>query len=185
MSREERLEKLRLEYQLYEGIRMNSVEEVQKFIADAEEYFDDVMFSTNLERNIDKIKKVAAKVLGDKCYKYGYMTPTEYNIDISLLELEEALCIGSNIFFQRLATNVTEDNVMDISKLVQFTQDKCESDIARLENYRKTAKEKCGYGVNSLFEEPLNFEILNPFFDSEMANVSQTSSLKQYQKNNK
>lgn len=183
MSREERLEKLRLEYQLYEGIRMNSVAEVQKFIGDAEEYFDDVMFSSNLERNIDKIKKVAAKVLGDKCYKYGYMTPTEYNIDISLLELEEALCIGSNIFFQRLAANVNEDNVMDISQLVQFTQDKCESDIARLENYRKAAKENCGFGVNSLFEEPLNFDILNPFFDTEIEKIVKVDT-HQYQKNN-
>lgn len=183
MSREERLEKLRLEYQLYEGTSLNSVAEIQDFIGDSQDYFDDVMFSTNCDRNIDKLKRIAAKVLGENCYKHGYMSVAEYDIDISLLELEETICIGSNIFLQRLADNVKEDNAAGISQLVQFTQDKCESDIATLENYRKTAKENCGYGIDSLFEEPLNFDILNPFFDTEIAKIVQVDAI-QYRKNN-
>lgn len=166
MTKEERVEKLKLEYQLYEETRMYSLKDVLFFIEDSQDYFDDVLFASSKERNVSKIKKVISKALGKRRREFGYMLPVDYDMDIGLLQLEEAVCIGANCCFQRLADGVNDDNVERVSQLMQFTQDKCEEDIARIENYRKIARDdNIGYVAVSLFENSLNFDTFSTFFD--------------------
>ncbi len=165
MTKEERLEELKLEYQLYEGTKMYSLKDVLFFIQDSQDYFDDVLFVAGKERNVSKIKRVVSKTLGKRYREFGYMPSADYSIDIGLLQLEEAICIGANCCLQRLANEVNDDNVESVSQLAQFTQDKCEEDIGKIENYRKIARDNIGYVAKSLFEEPLNFDAFSSFFD--------------------
>lgn len=176
MTREERIEKLKLEYQLYEGSGISSLEEVLSFIDDSQDFFDDVLFAARKEKKVNKLRKVVSKTLGKRSSEFGYMAPVDYDIDNGLLQLEETICMGSNLFLQRLFDDVNDDNIEIVSQLVQFTQDKCEEDIARIENYRKIAKDNIGYVAVSLFEKSLNFDAFGEFFDEAIIGATYVAS---------
>lgn len=179
MTKEERVEKLKIEYQLYECKEVYSLKDALFFIEDSQDFFDDVLFAAGKEKNVNKLRKVASIALGKRRKEFGYMPPVDYDIDNGLLQLEETICMGSTCLLQRLADRVNDDNVEVVSQLMHFTQDKCEEDVARIENYRKIARDdSIGYVAVSWFEKSLNFDAFSEFFNEAIVDATYVANPK-------
>lgn len=181
----ENLEKIRTEYMLKEtGIIPTSRETVLGAI---DVYIDDLNEASSSlrgairENNVDKFFAPIANFFKE-CFGYDGIAPVYFDEDTSILNRHVELVRNFRALFYRMQIGVTDDNFIDMYKLVEFTSDKYLSNY----NYLEQARDGLRFaydGVNyccSQFED--DKDEFFQFFEEEFKGITSSKSVEKVKK---
>lgn len=176
MSKEVDLEKLDLEYSLFEVDEVKSKYEVNGFfevlIDDIEEYDDS--FRSQIKDN--KIRKRKALFSNYFAFFIGYEFPEYYDKDNEVLFLEVDLCKVIKKMISSVYSSMNDNNILDVFKLHNFIKDKFYDYIRYLERVRDGVELEMS-GISAHFPKPFELDALKEFLDKEIKRISLTNNV--------
>lgn len=170
MTKEERLEKIKLEYQLYEPESVSHRSEIVSFIFEEHHSLHE-----RVEEITDQIKrnnrcKTISSVLGTFRNKDVYFEPDFYDRDNRLLELGFTVAWNYRRYFFILGSLIEseEENIAEVNKLAKFTRESFFKNYKGVARARSTIKtDKPSLAMLSKVA-PMDFREFGEFFDEEV-----------------
>lgn len=170
MTKEERLEKIKLEYQLYEPESVSHRSEIVSFIFEEHHSLHE-----RVEEITDQIKrnnrsKTISSVLGSFRNKDVYFEPDFYDRDNRLLELGFTVAWNYRRCFFILGSLIEneEENIAEVNKLAKFTRESFFKNYKGVARARSTIKtDKSSLAILSKVA-PMDFREFGEFFDEEV-----------------
>ena len=170
MTKEERLERIKLEYQLYEPGDISHRSEVVSFIFEEHHSLHERVEEITSQIKTNNRNKTISSVLGSFRNKDVYFEPNFYDKDNKLLDLGYTVAWNYRRYFFILGSLIEneEENVAEVNKLARFTKDSFFKNYKGVARARSTIKtDKPSLAILSKVA-PMDFREFGEFFDEEV-----------------
>lgn len=173
MTKEEKLEKIKLEYQLYSPTDISHRSEIVSFIFEEHHSLHEKIEEINDQIKKNNRNKTFSSVLGTMRNKDVYFEPEFYDRDNKLLELGYTVAWNYRRYFYILGSLIEdeEENIAEVNKLARFTRDsffKNYKGVARARSIIKTDKPSL---VMLSKIAPMDFREFEQFFNEEVNKI--------------
>ena len=176
MSKEEDLEKLDIEYSLFEVDKIDSIDEVNGLYEVISDDIDEYDESFHIQIKDNKIRKRKAILSNYFAFFIGYEFPEYYDKDNEVLILEVDLCKVIKKMISSVYSSMNDNNVLDVFKLLNFIKDKFYDYIRYLERVRDGVELEMS-GISAHFPKPFELDALKEFLDKEIKRISLTNNV--------
>lgn len=176
MSKEEDLEKLDIEYSLFEVDKIDSIDEVNGLYEVISDDIDEYDESFHIQIKDNKIRKRKALFSNYFAFFIGYDFPEYYDKDNEVLSMEVDLCKMFRKIVSKVHGSMNENNILEVFKLLNFVRDKYYDYIRYLERLRDGLELELS-GASVYFPKPFELDALKEFLDKEIKRISLNNSI--------
>ena len=176
MSKEEDLEKLDIEYSLFEVDKIDSIDEVNGLYEVISDDIDEYDESFHIQIKDNKIRKRKALFSNYFAFFIGCDFPEYYDKDNEVLSMEVDLCKMFRKIVSKVHSSMNENNILEVFKLLNFVRDKYYDYIRYLERLRDGLELELS-GASVYFPKPFELDALKEFLDKEIKRISLNNSI--------
>ncbi len=173
MTKEEKLEKIKLEYQLYEAESVSHRSEIVSFVFHQHNYLNGLITEIAEQKKSNNKNRVIASILGECRNKDIYFEPDYYDRDNKLLDLGYMVAWSYRRYFFILGSLIEdeEDNIDEINKLARFTYTSFFRNHKGVSRARSVIKTDNPSLVGLSKVAPMDFREFGEFFDEEVKQI--------------
>lgn len=170
MTKEEKLEKIKLEYALYEVDEVANRSEVVSFIFQSYHHLDELVGEISANKKTNSRNKAISLVLGKARNKDVYFEPSYYDKDNRLLDLGYTVAWGYRRYFYVLGSLVEKEaeSIDEVNKLARFTYASFFKNYKGVSRARSIIKTDNPSLVGLSKVAPMDFREFGEFFEGEV-----------------
>ena len=169
---EQKLEKIKTEYCLFDCTEVGTQDQVYEVILDS--YLEEADYYRKLfakEKKNNKRNSKISSVLGNYASRYGFLSPESYICDNAYISLQEVVLSGYMDMLEMALRDTEDDNFHDMNLLVRFARSKYLANNASIEELRKCRElESCGVHLDRTLPDE-DSDAMEVFFKSELEAV--------------